>query len=111
MGYRRVAGVVGWARAREEAVLKVSHDPRAASSTGAPGGVVTIVDGLHVAVARIGTADLGVAVVKAAGTVVMGSVEHCVHALRFITCSRAAGGVVAVARAGRHEHAVGLLAV
>jgi hypothetical protein len=38
------------------------------------------------------TADLGVAVVKAAGTVVMGSVEHCVHALRFITCSNTAWG-------------------
>ena len=63
------------------------------------------------AVARIVTAGLGVAVVEAAATVVVGAVEDLVHALRRVACSCAAGGVVAVAGAGRDEDAVRLLTI
>ena len=63
------------------------------------------------AVAGVATAGLGVAVVEAAGAVVVGSVEDRVHALRRVAPGRAAGGIVAVAGAGRDEDAVGLLAV
>lgn len=107
----RVASVVARAGAREEAVLEIGHDPRAAAGARAPAGAVAIVDGLHVAVARIGTAGLGIAVVEAAAAVVVSAVKHCVDALGRVACSCAAGSVVAVAGAGRDEDAVRLLTV
>ena len=62
-------------------------------------------------VARVATAGLGVAVIEAAATVVVSAVENRVHTFGRIASSCAAGGVVAVAGAGRHEDTVRLLAV
>ena len=62
-------------------------------------------------VACIATASFGVAIVEAAATVVVGSVKDCVHTLCRVASSRATGGVVAVASAGREEDAVRLLTV
>lgn len=106
-----VASVVASARAREQAVLEIGHDPRAAARARAPSSAVAKVDGLHVAVADIEIVGLGVAVVEAAGAVVVGPVEDGVHALGRVALGRAAHGVVAVAGAGRDEDAVRLLAV
>ena len=99
------------AGAREQAVLEIGHDPRAAARASAPNGAVTEVDGLHVAVSRIPTARLGVAVVVAAPTIVVSPVEDRVHALRRVASGGAAGGVVAVAGSGGAEDAVRLLTI
>lgn len=106
-----VGGVVALVGAGEQVVLEVGHDPGPAAGAVAPGGLGAEVDGLHVAVARVRAAGLGVAVVEAAARVVVGPVEDGVHALGRVARGGAAGGVVAVARAGRDEDAVRLLAV
>ena len=87
----RWVSVLACTLAREEAVLEISHDPRPATRASAPDSAGTIVDGLHVAVARIVTVKLGIAVIEAAGIVVMGAVEDRVYTLRCIACSYTAG--------------------
>ena len=105
-GDGRVARVLGGALAREQAVLEIGHDPGPAAGAGAPDGAVAVVDGLHVAVARVRVAGLGVAVVEAAAVIVVRPVDDGVDALRRVALRRPAGGVAAVARAGRDEDAV-----
>ena len=100
VGDRRVASVRASAKAREQAILEIGHNPRAAAGAGAPDGAVAIVDSFHVPAACIGIAGLGVAVVEAAITVVVGSIEDRVHALRPVSCNYATGSVVTVAGAG-----------
>src|SRR5204862_4148694 len=94
-----------------EAVLQVGHDPGPVAGAVAPDLDVAEVDGLHGAVAVVPAVALGVAVVEAAATVVVGTVEDRVHAFRLVTGGGAGGVVVAVAGTGRHEHAVRLVAV
>src|SRR5579871_713047 len=107
---RRVVAVVARVHPAEQAVLQVGHDPRTVAGAVAPGRLVAEVDGLHVTVAGVGVAGLRVAVVEAAAGVVVGAVEDRVLALGVVTGGDAAGGVVAVAGAGRDEHAVDLVA-
>ena len=111
VGDGRVGSVFLWVEAREQAVLNISHDPRAVAGAKAPNGAGAKVDGLHVAITRIAIARLGVAVVEAAGIIVVSPVEDRVRALRPVAYSCAAGGVVAVASAGRDEDTVRLLTV
>ena len=111
VGDRRISRVDAGAGAGEQAVLEIGHDPRAAAGSSAPDVVDAKVDGLHVAAARIVSARFGVAIVEAAATVVVAPVEDRIHALRRVACSDAAGGIVAVASAGRDEDAVRLLTV
>lgn len=108
---RRITGVISLVGTREEVVLHVDHDPGAIAGTVAPGGAVTEVDGLHVAGAGVGAAGFGIAVVKAAGVVVVRAVQDGVHAFGLVAGGGARGFVVAVTRAGGHEDSVGLLAV
>lgn len=68
-------------------------------------------DSFHVAVASIQTVRLGIAIVEAAGAVIVRAVKNRIHALRRVAYGRPANGVVAVAGARRHEDAVRLLAV
>src|SRR5690349_14989851 len=87
VGKRRVAAVVTSIVAREQAVLEIGHNPRAVTSTRAPTPAVTIVNGLHVAVARIETVGLSIAVIEAAATVVVGTVENRIHTLWLVANS------------------------
>ena len=105
----RIVGVVVLVHSGEQTVLQVGHDPRAVARTVAPDLDVAEVDGLHGAVAVVVAVRLGVAVVEAAAAVVVRAVEDRVHALGVVPGGDAVGVVVAVAGAGRHEDAVGLV--
>lgn len=108
---RGITGVISLISTGEEVVLHIDHDPGPVAGAVAPGGAVPEVDGLHVAGASVGAAGLGVAVVEAAGVVVVRAVQDGVHAFGLVAGGSAGGFVVTVARAGGHEHAVGLLAI
>ena len=88
--------------------FEISLGLRAAA--GAPTCVcpATEVDGLHVASTSIGVICLGVAIVEAAGVVVVSPVEDCINTLRVVTRSYAASCIVAVAGAGLDIDAVRL---
>jgi len=111
VGDREVGSIVARTGAGEQAILEISHDPRAAARATTPDCVVAKVDGLHVTVAGIKIVGLGVAIVKAACPVVVGSVENCIHTLSCVASSTARHDIVAVARAGRDEDTVCLLAI
>ncbi|KAI6758277.1 hypothetical protein HG530_010517 [Fusarium avenaceum] len=107
----RISSIVLGVLSREEAVLKISHEPRATARTGSPDGVVTKVNGFHVTVACVFAVGLGIAVVEAAATVVVSSIENSVHTLWLISRSRPTDLVVAVSSSGRDENTVCLLPV
>lgn len=111
--YGRVALVMDMVITSEQTVLQVSHDPGSVAGAGTTARTVagSKVDGLHVSVARISAVSLGIAVVEAAGGVVVSAVKDSVHALRVIVRRGTVRMIVPVAGEGRDENAVRLVAV
>src|SRR4051812_38533679 len=111
------AGVVG-VRAvgtGEQTVLQVGHDPRTRPDTltghdKSEPAQRAEVNRSHVPVAGVTRVGLRVAVVEAAATVHVAPGGDHVDPLRRAAGGDARGGVVPVAGAGRHEHAVGFVA-
>ncbi|KAI6774120.1 hypothetical protein HG531_000969 [Fusarium graminearum] len=107
----RVCSVVLWVLARKETIFEICHDPRSFTRTGSPDSVVAKVNGFHVAIACIFAADFGIAIIEAATSVVVCTIEDGVHTLWLITCSGTADMVVTVPSSRRDENAIRFLPV
>lgn len=108
---RGVIGIAVWGRAGEKAIFQVGHNPRTASTPLTPEGAVTEVNGFHVSVAIVIVVRLGIAVIEATLIVVVGAIEHSIHALWRVTGSDTRGIVIAISHARLNVDAVDLIAI